>query len=67
MAKSYPSNWKNCATCGYWVGPRDTNYFGQTVTIEGVGRCMCRKSGWMNRERDPSLSCQHYQKWCVLQ
>jgi hypothetical protein len=67
MAQSYPASWKNCATCGYYVGPRDTNYFTNTVKIEGECKCMCRNSGYMDRERPPSSSCSHYVKWIVLQ
>ena len=66
MAQSYPASWKNCATCGYWMGPRETNYFLQTVKLDGPGKCMCRKSGFMDRERTPSATCSYYIKWVVL-
>lgn len=68
MAEKYPSNWKKCATCVYWTGPREVDYFGNWVTIDSIrikGRCMCR-SGAYRVEKDGSYVCTSYLKWPAL-
>ncbi|MBQ9099589.1 MAG: hypothetical protein IJY50_09215 [Clostridia bacterium] len=70
MSHSYPASWKNCATCAYWVGKREADFFTQWSRVESIsaaGKCMCRKSGFMNREKPASASCSYYLKWAVLQ
>lgn len=69
MAHKYPGAWKNCATCSFWAGIRETDYFGQWVTVEKTsteGRCMCRASGWGTIGKQAWMSCSHYDKWAPL-
>ncbi|MBE6649159.1 MAG: hypothetical protein E7614_06535 [Ruminococcaceae bacterium] len=68
MAHSYPSSWKNCATCAFWLGERDTDHFYQRVLLENSsvkGRC-CNKNGWRNCEKSASQTCNAWEKWPVL-
>lgn len=69
MSHKYPASWKNCSTCSFWGGVRTTDYFAQWVEIEKYnadGKCMCRRSGWYNRDRGANMSCQSYDKWAPL-
>ena len=69
MAQSYPSSWKYCATCAYWGGARESDYFGKNVKVESSmakGKCLCRASGWRNQDKQASSSCNRYEKWPVL-
>ena len=69
MAQSYPASWKQCATCAYWMGNRETNRFGEWVKVESSmvkGKCMCRGNGWTNHDKQAGSSCSAYQKWAVL-
>ena len=69
MAQKYPSNWKHCATCVYWTGHRDVDFFGQWVSVDSTqtkGRCMCRCGGWSRQETPASLNCSAYLKWPAL-
>jgi hypothetical protein len=69
MSQQYPASWKQCATCAFWTGARETNYFGERVTVESPmakGKCMCRGSGWFNQERQANFSCQRFEKWPCL-
>ena len=69
MSQSYPARWEQCATCVYWAGSRDTDRFGDYVNVDSAmakGKCMCRGSGWANKEMQASFSCQSYQKWPAL-
>lgn len=69
MAQKYPSNWERCATCVYWTGPREVDYWGSWVTIASMrtmGRCMCRGSNF-RIERDGNFVCSAYVKWPALQ
>ena len=69
MAQKYPGSWNNCATCAFWAGQREADYFGQWVTVESSsakGRCMCRTSGWGSIERSAPNSCRSYEKWAPL-
>ena len=69
MAERFPSNWKRCATCVFWTGPREVDYWGNWVSIDSLrtrGRCMCR-SGSFRIERERGYSCTGYLKWPALQ
>ncbi|MBR1975440.1 MAG: hypothetical protein IKA20_06275 [Clostridia bacterium] len=69
MSQQYPASWKQCATCAYWMGARETNRFGEWVKVESYstrGKCMCRGSGWTNMEKQANASCSHFEKWPVL-
>ena len=69
MSQQYPASWKQCATCVYWMGARETNVFGERVTVESAmakGACMCRNSGWFKQQRQACSSCVKFEKWPVL-
>lgn len=69
MSQQYPSSWKNCATCAYWVGTRETDYFGNYAKVESYstkGKCMCHKGPWRNIEKTANMSCNAFEKWAVL-
>lgn len=66
MSQQYPSNWERCATCAYWTGNRETDTFGQRVYVDSAmskGKCLCKGSGWTNREKQANASCNHFEKW----
>lgn len=70
MSQQYPSSWKQCATCAYWTGSRETDTFGQKVYVSSAvakGKCRCRGSGWNNYEKQANASCNHYEKWAPLE
>ena len=69
MAHKYPGSWKNCATCSFWSGTRETDYWGNWVTIESAtakGKCLCRTSGWVRMDKSASKSCNSYDQWAPL-
>ena len=68
MAEKVPSNWKRCATCVYWTGPREVDTFGNYVTTASgstEGRCMCR-SGSYRVSKCANYVCMAYVKWPAL-
>ncbi len=71
MAESYPGSWKNCATCVFWVGPRDVDDFGSRSYVDSYGtrgKCMCRSGGWRRQMTEAGRSaCEAFEKWPVLQ
>jgi len=72
MSSTYPSNWKNCATCEYWSGERTpADPFGNRVAFESPmsrGRCLNRSSGWFHSDlgKQANASCPCWEKWAVL-
>ena len=69
MSQQYPASWKQCATCAYWTGNRETNIFGEWAKVDSPmakGKCMCQKSGWRNQDKQANSSCASFQKWAVL-
>ena len=69
MSHSYPYSWKLCATCGYWTGTRETNYFGEWVQVESPttkGKCLCRTSGWRSSPCRADFHCASFEKWVAL-
>lgn len=70
MSQSYPSSWKQCATCDYWGGSRTTDAFGQNVKVGSAmdyGVCMCPNNcGWKGQKKQANGSCSGYRKWGVL-
>lgn len=69
MSISYSKNFKNCATCDYWLGARDIDYFATTVKVESnteKGRCMCPSGGFRNVQRPANMSCANYKKWDIF-
>ena len=69
MAQQYSGSWKQCATCVFWTGVRESDYFGQRVTVDSsmvLGRCAIPKGGWRNYQRQAGQTCSDWQKWPVL-
>ncbi len=69
MANNYPSSWKNCATCAYWMGERDCDYFNQHSIVSGPserGTCKIPSGPWRNSNKAANESCSSYMKWPVL-
>lgn len=69
MAQQIPNTWKRCATCAFWTGSRQCDFFGQIVTIENAmtkGKCAIPYGGWKGYEKQANASCTSWQKWPVL-
>ena len=69
MAQKYGSFMKFCATCNFWTGQRETDYFGTYSQVEDVNKrakCMCHTGPWRNQERGPMAFCNSYEKWSIL-
>lgn len=60
-----------CATCEYWIGRREPNYFGNMVVLDSQserGKCFCLNGPHVRAERLSNSSvCSRYEKWKVLQ
>ena len=63
-----PSNWKQCATCAFWMGPRTSDNFGSAVylDISSCGMCAIPSGGWKGAQKPANTVCGDYQKWPVL-
>ena len=63
-------NMKICATCAYWSGTRETDYFGkQYVQVENAtqkGKCINPNVGWRGQQRDANVFCTSWEKWPVI-
>ena len=61
---------KLCATCEYWIGPRQPNEYGSTVILPEQsikGKCWCLNGPHAHGERySNSTTCFCYKKWAVL-
>ena len=61
---------KLCATCEYWVGPRQPNFYGNMVVLPQqsiYGKCWCLTGPFKRTDRLSNSSvCNYYQKWSVL-
>ena len=61
---------KLCATCEYWVGQRQPNFYGTSVMLseQGVkGKCWCLTGPYARADRYSNFTtCQCYKKWSVL-
>ncbi len=59
-----------CATCEFWSGPRQPNYFCSHVVLPDqsiIGKCYCQNAPWMRADRySNATSCNCYKKWAVL-
>ena len=68
--RTYSNFFKNCATCAYWCGSRETDYFGTNVKIQddnAKGKCMAPLGkGWRGQDRTASMTCNGFKKWDVL-
>ena len=60
-----------CATCEYWIGPREPNYFGNMVVLADQsvkGKCFCLGGPHARADRfSNTTTCSRYEKWKVLQ
>ena len=69
MSTEYPSSWDCCATCAFWIGHREIDYFCQYVKVDSptaTGKCKCRDS-WWNCDRQVRQSCSFFKKWQILE
>ncbi len=69
MSQQYPGTWKQCATCAYWLGVRETDYFGQRVTVESAmvkAKCGNLNGPWRKMDKQACSSCNRWEKWPVL-
>lgn len=61
---------KLCATCEYWVGTRQPNFYSTHVVLEAQsckGKCWCLNGPHARAERYSNFTtCQCYKKWSVL-
>ena len=69
MSQQYPGTWKQCATCAYWLGERQTDYFAQRVTVASStakGKCGNLNGPWKRVDKQASSNCNCWQKWPIL-
>lgn len=61
---------KLCATCVYWIGQREPNFYGNAVILENQsvkGKCWCLSGPFARAERSSNMgACSKYEKWPVL-
>lgn len=61
---------KLCATCEYWAGPRQLDYFAGHVVLPNQsinGKCMCMNGPHARGDRLSNYTtCSCYKKWGVL-
>lgn len=69
MDQQYPGNWNVCATCAYWAGKRESDTFGNRVTVDGPhenGKCCIPCGGWKGQNKQANSTCTDWKKWPVL-
>ena len=69
MAQKIPKNFKNCAVCEYWAGPRELDNSGNSVIVSSTnikGKCLLKDSGWYKREKPANTRCPKWQPWSAL-
>ena len=61
---------KLCATCEYWIGPRQPSFYGNAVILESQavkGKCWCLNGPHPRADRYSNFSfCFCYKKWSAL-
>ena len=61
---------KLCATCNYWVGPRQLNFMASHVILPQqsiMGKCQCQGGPFLRGDRLSNMcACSRYEKWSVL-
>ncbi|MHB8887122.1 MAG: hypothetical protein ACYC5H_18955, partial [Methylovirgula sp.] len=59
------SDWKRCATCEFWSGPRIPGAFLNDVRFDQKNKAQCvgKRKGQSKSGND---SCPHWVKWAVL-
>lgn len=59
-----------CATCEYWAGPRQLDFYGGHVVLPDQsvnGKCVCMNSPYNRSDRfSNTTTCGSYKKWGVL-
>ncbi len=69
MSMRFPADYRHCATCAFWCGVRETNYFGEWADVESSmakGKCMGQFSGYTGRDTPANYWCSKYEKWPAL-
>ncbi len=69
MSATYPNSWKRCATCAFWAGPRETDYWGSWAKVESATaqyKCIIPRGGFKNHPMSPTSTCSDWQKWPPL-
>lgn len=69
---TFPAHVKNCATCDYWAGQRNSNIYQKLVQVKEFtdkGKCNNLKCGFRNQQMPAGTgtSCDYYQKWGPIQ
>lgn len=61
---------KLCATCEYWAGPRQLDFFGGHVVLPNQcvnGKCVCMNGPMARADRfSNNTNCHCYKKWAAL-
>jgi hypothetical protein len=61
---------KLCATCEYWMGPREPNFYGNNIILPDQsvkGKCWCLTGPFKRVDRYSNMSvCYCYERWSVL-
>lgn len=56
-----PSDWKNCATCAYWLGRQIPDAFCNYVEYDSSEKAKCsNRSGFYNSNTNPMATCSHW-------
>lgn len=59
-----------CATCEYWTGPRQADYFGNAVILPAQsisGNCWCLSGPHARATRLSNYTaCTYYEHWALL-
>ena len=70
MSYQMGSSQKLCATCGYWIGQREPNFYGSMVVLESQsvrGKCWCLGGPFARAEKfSNTCACSRYERWIVL-
>lgn len=62
----HPSNFRSCATCARWSGPRETDNFGSQVRTPFDARGICQGGAYNGQTTNAAISCSAYIRWPVL-
>ncbi len=64
----FGSSNKLCATCVYWMGQRQSDFTGNSVSnCDGPGKCAVPNGPYKNATRTGNTcACSEWQKWPVL-
>lgn len=65
MAKYSVTNWKNCATCEFWNGPRTSSHVRETSVVDESARGKCTLHG-SGATKYPTNTCVGWRRWLEL-